>query len=332
MNGTIIFSHNAGNDMINVTGLGMQKNEVITIKEARELPIGTEFEIEGIVTRALGSYTRIQDQTGGITIIQESGTFYNEVANYDIQIADMIHIQGHISEQGFLKVIKGSDLTGHQLISRFNVLPTPIKVTLSELTNNGEMYESCLITLENLTISGGSDFDFQEAKTYQTNDESDNTNTVVIRIGNSEDTDIDGMPFIGTMVTYEGVLSQSSQSDPLIGYQLTPVLDNDLRFVETSVFETISSNSISLSNNYPNPFTTTTTIQYNIIKADFVTLKVSTLLGDEIVTLVNEYQAAGTYDVSFTTVELPQPLSNGLYFYSLKVGKSVTSKQMIVLK
>jgi hypothetical protein len=328
LNGTIEFTHNVGKDVINVTGLGIT---VISIKDARELPIGTEFAVEGIVTRSLGSYTRIQDQTGALTIVQTSGVFFTEVSNLDIKMADKVFIQGRISEMDFLKVINGSDLTGYLRLSRTNLLPTPVKVTLSELANNGEQYESRLITLDNLTIATVKDIMFNESTTYQTIDKSDISNTVAIRIGKSADTQIDGTSFIGNNITFEGVLSQSSLSNPANGYQLTPVLSSDLRF-STGINEMVNNNQNYLSDNYPNPFNFSTTIEYTVEKANNVTLKVSDELGNEVTTLVNKFQDAGSYSVNFSTLGLIAPLNNGIYFYRLKVGTFVTSKTMIFVK
>jgi hypothetical protein len=330
----IMFTHNAGKNIINATGRGLDNTiPVITISAARELPIGTEFAVEGIVTRTLGSYTRIQDATGALTIVQETGEFFNEVLYSDIQMGDMIRVQGRISEIKFLKVINGNDLTGHQVLSRLNELPTPVKVTLSELTLNGEKYESRLITLEDLTISSDGDITFQEATTYQTTDASSKSiNSVVIRIGKIADTDMAGMAFIGTSVTFLGVLSQSSESDPASGYELTPVLPTDLSYVPTDVLDPITAKQYSLSDNYPNPFNSSTTIQYSLGNADFVSLKVFNILGKEVATLANGFQEAGIYTVPFTVAGNSLSLGSNVYYYRLEVGTFVSTKKMIIIK
>ena len=331
VNAKIIFTHNAGLDTINVTGIGVAPNPVITIKAARALPIGTPFEIEGVVTRTLGSYTRIQDSTAAITILQPAGVFFNEVGSLEIQMGDMIRVQGKISELNNLKVINSIDLTGHQRLSRLNALPIPVKVKLSELGCYGEKYESCLITLNNLTISGYGDSTFQEAKIYQVTDASDYTNTVVIRIPNKADTYMDGMPFIGTSVTFEGVLSQSSDCDSC-GYQLTPVLPSDLRNSTTDVSGTETKDKNSLEGNYPNPFNSSTTILYIMGNTDYVSLKVFDILGNEIATLVNGLQNAGTHTVTFSSDINNSSPGSTVYIYRLKVGSFVTAKQMILVK
>jgi hypothetical protein len=141
---------------------------------------------------------------------------------------------------------------------------------------------------------------------------------------------MDNMPFLSQSVKFVGVLSQSSFNNPSKGYQLTPVLPTDLRFV-TDVLES-TTNDMALYDNYPNPFNSTTIIQYKIGSANFVTLKVLDVLGKEVVSLVNRYQDAGTYSVSFSNDDKSILLGNGIYFYRLQVGTSVSTKQMIFLK
>ncbi len=57
-------------------------------------------------------------------------------------------------------------------------------------------------------------------------------------------------------------------------------------------------NSYSLSNNYPNPFNPSTTINYSIPKQSYVILKIYDILGKEIANLVNEEKSAGTYKLN----------------------------------
>lgn len=314
-----------------VTGMQLDTVPIVSIKAAKELPIGTQFITEGIVTRTLGKYTRIQDQTGGITIIQESGLFYNQVQTSDIAMGDRVRIEGRVSENNFLKVISTSDLINHSRISRLNPLPIPAKITLAEIANNGAAYESCLIRVENLTITSDNDLTYNESKTYQVMDSSEKTNSVVIRIGTNPDTDMDGKVLYTSSVIYEGVLSQSS-SAALCGYQLMPVLQTDLRTLFSDVSETGVSNKSSLSNNYPNPFNASTTIEYNLLKTDYVSLKVLDILGNVVATLADTFQKPGIHRVLFTPAQDASSIGSSVYFYRLAVGTFVTSKQMIFLK
>ena len=57
-------------------------------------------------------------------------------------------------------------------------------------------------------------------------------------------------------------------------------------------------------------------------------LKVYDILGNEIVTLVNEVKLAGEYEVEFDGTGLP----SAIYFYQLKCGNFIETKKMILLK
>ncbi len=102
--------------------------------------------------------------------------------------------------------------------------------------------------------------------------------------------------------------------------------------VEIAPFE------FSLSQNYPNPFNPGTTISYQIPANSFVTLKVYDVLGNEIVTLVNEEKVAGEYKVEFDASDIPN-IASGIYFCKLQAtpfgGKAenyTSTKKMLLLK
>ena len=84
----------------------------------------------------------------------------------------------------------------------------------------------------------------------------------------------------------------------------------------------------NLEQNYPNPFNPTTAINYQIIKNDFVSIKVYDVLGNEVATLVNEEKPAGSYIISFDA----STLSSGTYFYKLQAGNFIQTKKMVLMK
>jgi len=84
----------------------------------------------------------------------------------------------------------------------------------------------------------------------------------------------------------------------------------------------------TLSQNYPNPFNPNTKIKYSIPHSSNVKIKVFNILGNEIITLVDEFKVAGEYELTFDADNLP----SGVYFYRMITeGYSQTSK-MILLK
>ncbi|NND70203.1 MAG: T9SS type A sorting domain-containing protein [Rhodothermales bacterium] len=82
-----------------------------------------------------------------------------------------------------------------------------------------------------------------------------------------------------------------------------------------------------IGHNYPNPFTSRTSIEYSVRRAGNVELKVYDLLGNEVMELVNKEQPVGTYTVEIDTGHL----SSGVYLYELRTSGFGESKKMIKL-
>jgi len=74
-----------------------------------------------------------------------------------------------------------------------------------------------------------------------------------------------------------------------------------------------------LNQNYPNPFNPTTTINYQLPKAGYVTIKIYDVLGNEVKTLVNEMKEPGKYTAMFSADGGASSLASGMYLISLTV-------------
>jgi hypothetical protein len=75
--------------------------------------------------------------------------------------------------------------------------------------------------------------------------------------------------------------------------------------------------AFKLEQNYPNPFNPTTTIKFELAKTTRVSLKIYSLLGELVATLIdNEIKPAGTYTATFDA----SSLTSGVYFYKLETG------------
>jgi hypothetical protein len=83
-----------------------------------------------------------------------------------------------------------------------------------------------------------------------------------------------------------------------------------------------------LRQNYPNPFNASTTIEYELARAGFATLKVYNLLGETVATLFAEYRPAGKGKMVWDT----RGLASGLYVYKLEAGDVVQIRKCIVMK
>lgn len=108
-------------------------------------------------------------------------------------------------------------------------------------------------------------------------------------------------------------------------------------FIMTDKFEEVMTvekdnnflpSTYSLQQNYPNPFNPSTIIEYQIKELADVELKVFDVLGSEIMTLVDDYKTAGSYQAVFDAFNIP----SGVYFYRLKANDFVETKKMILLR
>lgn len=324
--GHIVFLHNAatGRDSVSVKGSG-----VLTIAAARALPNTSEVIIEGVITRGLGAFTRIQDATAGIVIRQTSGSFFTALASGDLQAGDKIRVTGKTSEFRQLKQINEVDLLSWERLSRDNPLPTPQLVTLAEIAANGEKYESELIKVIDMIIDPLGDVNFAAAKNYNITDLSSPTAPVVIRTPNAADSDIDGTPIPTVKCVYVGVLGQFHTTDPVAGYQLTPVFATDIT-IQVNVSEpNVLPVKYSLNGNYPNPFNPTTKISFDLPKSTNISLTVYNLLGQKVKDLItNLHYEAGRHEVSFNA----SSFSTGVYLYKLSSPEFTAVKKMILSK
>jgi hypothetical protein len=82
----------------------------------------------------------------------------------------------------------------------------------------------------------------------------------------------------------------------------------------------------SLDQNFPNPFSSVTTITFTIPAGSFITLKVYDMLGNEIETLANGFEQAGSGSRQFDGSNLP----GGVYYYQLTAGKFTETKKFVL--
>lgn len=84
----------------------------------------------------------------------------------------------------------------------------------------------------------------------------------------------------------------------------------------------------ALSQNFPNPFNPSTTIDYQLPKESKVTLKMYDVLGKEVATVVDEMKEAGSYNVQIDA----GGFASGVYFYRIVAGDFVSIKKMVLMK
>ena len=89
----------------------------------------------------------------------------------------------------------------------------------------------------------------------------------------------------------------------------------------------------ALHQNYPNPFNPTTTLRYDLPKEDHVIITIHDLMGRKIKSLVNSTQSPGYRSVRWNaTNDFGDPVSAGMYIYTIQAGKDRQTRKMVLLK
>ncbi|WP_457654539.1 Calx-beta domain-containing protein [Rhodocaloribacter sp.] len=283
----------------------------LPIGEARALPDGSRVQIAGIVTRARGAFAYVQDETGGMTLRQTEGPFFDAVASGDVAPGDSLSVTGFLSEFAALREINEADIESFEVLSRGNDLPEPVTLTLEEIAAGGEQYEAMLIRTNIIDILA--EGVFEAATTYDVQDVTVGPGVVTLRVPNADDTVVDGLP-IPPSAIFEGVLGQFSFGEPDVGYQLMAIEETDVMEVVIDAVEGDETlpETFTVNGNYPNPFNPSTTIHFDLPAPAQVTIEVFDVMGRRVMSLPEQAFSAGRA----RTVRLDAGrLSSGVYVY-----------------
>jgi len=115
-------------------------------------------------------------------------------------------------------------------------------------------------------------------------------------------------------------VSSTVMSDVLLkNYPVLPIFKKD-------PIVTTNGNNDALSQNYPNPFSKTTTINFGSVGGN-VTILLFDVSGRLLKTITKQDYPLGTYQISFDRQELPA----GNYFYRLINGNTIATKKMVII-
>ena len=88
-----------------------------------------------------------------------------------------------------------------------------------------------------------------------------------------------------------------------------------------------------LKDNYPNPFNPSTLINYELPSDGLVNITIYDMMGRKVKALVNDSQTAGYKSIQWNaTNNRNEPVSAGLYLYTIQAGEFRQTKKMVFLK
>lgn len=92
--------------------------------------------------------------------------------------------------------------------------------------------------------------------------------------------------------------------------------------------EPAAPDAYALEQNYPNPFNPSTTIRFSLPHRSRVFLGVYNTLGQQVATLVQGQQEAGSYEVKLDG----SALASGVYFYRIQAGSFLETKKLLLIR
>ncbi len=204
------------------------------------------------------------------------------------------------SDRGQTWVRTNEGLPGEPLDSDLNIIDLALDV-------GGKMFAS-------IATVGGRCLEAQGGGVYRSEDNGETWHAVNTGLTNlsvrSLAVGTDGRVFAGT--EGDGVFRSAEVAAPV-------------------AIETLSSavpQRFTLAQNYPNPFNPSTVFEFDVRQAGAVTLRIYTVLGEVVATVVDEPLSAGRYQTQWDATGL----ASGVYLYRLEARGFVATRALTVLR
>ncbi|WP_178986712.1 T9SS type A sorting domain-containing protein [Winogradskyella helgolandensis] len=277
-------------------------NQVASITELRAGTLGETYELTGeaiisyIVTDGTRNQKYIQDGGAGILIDDSAG-----LLSTTFSIGDGVTgLKGQLTEyRGTLQFIPTQNVASAS--STGNTL-TPIVVSVSDLLNNGENYESRLITINSAT--------FADAGTFTDNTNyniSEGADTTICRVAFGDE-DLIGTDIPTTAVSITGLGGQFDDD-----YQIFPRYTSDI----AAPLSVTNFNATTFSL-YPNP-TNTGSVSISSTNSDAISVQVFDILGKQV---KNQTITNNTLNVA--------NLKSGVYIVKITQNNASTTKKLVI--
>ena len=103
--------------------------------------------------------------------------------------------------------------------------------------------------------------------------------------------------------------------------------------VNVDNYKVLFPDKLRIYNAHPNPFNPVTSLSYDLPNNSVVKITVHDMMGRVVKTLVNDSQTAGFKSVQWNaTNDKNEPVSAGLYLYTIQAGEFRQTKKMVLLK
>ncbi len=275
-----------------------------------------------------GSVELFNKSTAGITIdsiTHRNSEDFSLNKNYTGQVFDLLVFD--TLKITFGKSIKGIFIDTLKIFHNSSGLENPIKIEITGASNSIP-FNNKIVPSQTGYIGQLFNFHIPDS-TFLDNDAGDILTYQATGLPDWLSFDSVSLTFQGTPAVITGrpkfinlIVYDSLHATASTNFSLTILPSSEVNNHKTQARE------FGLTQNYPNPFNPITVISYQLPISSTVSLKVYNMIGQEVVTLVNEIRPAGFHNVQFDAAKM----SSGVYFYSLQTENFSETKKLILLK
>ena len=159
--------------------------------------------------------------------------------------------------------------------------------------------------------------------------------SLVIELGSSVDRNFSKWPILGTYIWPNYYVFDTFDQE--INYLKSWISDR-LNWMDSQILLLNSKSSLILTDfylnqNYPNPFNPVTTLSYSLPKDESVNITIYDIMGRPVKTIQNSFQTKGFKFVQWDAKnDRNEPVSAGLYLYTIQAGKFRQTRKMVFMK
>jgi len=159
--------------------------------------------------------------------------------------------------------------------------------------------------------------------------------SLVIELGSSVDRNFSKWPILGTYIWPNYYVFDTFDQE--INYLKSWISDR-LNWMDSQILLLNTKSSLILTDfylnqNYPNPFNPVTTLSYSLPKDESVNITIYDIMGRPVKTIQNSYQTKGFRFVQWDAKnDRNEPVSAGLYLYTIQAGKFRQTRKMVLMK
>jgi hypothetical protein len=249
----------------------------------------------------------LPDSDSAYVTIAMIDSLVQSFADYDVELNQTYTYRVRSLVMGFNSVY-GNEATAYVPA----IIPVELLSFSSFVINND-------VTLNWTTATETNNSGFQIERRETKNERSEEWNIITFVYGNGTTTETKTYSYKDENISAGKYQYRLKQID----------FDGTFEYSNIVEVEILPPAKFSLEQNYPNPFNPSTSIQYSLASKQFVSLKIFNSLGEEVETLVNEYQEAGVHSKLYI---LNYTLPSGVYLYQLKAGEFIQTRKMVLLK